>query len=126
MDLSELPEGFSASGGGQAGQAAAQKAQQQAAMEEQRRTMLDQIMTPEARERLSNIALVKKDKARALEDMLISAAQQGKLGGKVTKEQFVQMLEGVSGQMEKKTKVVMHRRKNFGDSDDDDNDDDLM
>jgi hypothetical protein len=28
MDLSELPEGFSASGGGQAGQAAAQKAQQ--------------------------------------------------------------------------------------------------
>ena len=93
-------------------------------MEEQRRVMLDQIMTTEARERLANIALVKKDKARTLEDMLISAAQQGKLGGKVTKDQFVQMLEGVSDQMEKKTKVVMRRRKGFDESDDD-NDDDL-
>ncbi|KAG5186139.1 double-stranded DNA-binding domain-containing protein [Tribonema minus] len=125
MDLQELPEGFTAGGGGMDPQAAAQKAQQEAAMEDQRRSILDQIMMPEARERLNNIAMVKKDKARALEDMLISAAKQGKLGGKVSQEQFVQMLEGVSAQMERKTKVTMRRRRNIGDSDDD-NDDDLL
>jgi len=124
MDLSELPEGFTAAAPGQDGSKQAQRAQQEAAMAEQKKVMLDQIMTTEARERLSNIALVKPDKARALEDMLIGAAQQGKLGGKVTKEQFVQMLEGVSDKMEKKTKVTIQRRKGFDESDDD-NDDDL-
>ena len=40
------------------------------------------------------------------------------------KDQFVQMLEGVSDKMEKKTKVTIQRRKGFDESDDD-NDDDL-
>lgn len=41
---------------------------------------------------LSTTAMVKPDKARRVEDMLIHAATSGKLGGKVTEGQFVQML----------------------------------
>mmetsp|Transcript_16033 Transcript_16033/g.23800 ORF Transcript_16033/g.23800 Transcript_16033/m.23800 type:complete len:126 (+) Transcript_16033:49-426(+) len=125
MDISDLPEGFSLSGNGMDGESAAQKAQKEAAEAEQRKSIIDQILMPEARERLNNIAIVKKEKARALEEMLIAAARQGKLGGKVTKDQFIQMLESLSTQMETKTKITISRRKNFGDSDDD-NDDDLL
>ncbi|CAM9135370.1 unnamed protein product [Chrysoparadoxa australica] len=121
----DLPPGFTMGGGGGDPAQAAQKAQQEQQMNEQKKSILDQILTPEARERLSNIAMVKKDKAERLEDMLINAARQGKLGGKVGEEQFIQMLEQISTQMETKTKVTIQRRKYFDDSDDE-NDDDLM
>lgn len=39
--------------------------------------------------------MVKAEKARNVEDMLINAATSGKLGGKVTEDQFIQMLEQV-------------------------------
>lgn len=39
--------------------------------------------------------MVKPDKARRVEEMLIHAATSGKLGGKVTEDQFIQMLEQV-------------------------------
>lgn len=104
---------------------AEQRAQQEAAREEERASILGQILTAPARERLAHIALVKQEKARAVEDMLIGAAKQGKLRGQVTEDQFIEMLEGVSGQYEKKTKVTIQRRKCFGDSDSD-NDDDLL
>lgn len=40
-------------------------------------------------------AMVKAEKARSVEDMLIAAATSGRLGGKVTEHQFIQMLEQV-------------------------------
>lgn len=52
-------------------------------MEEQRKSMLQAIMTPEAFDRLQRIALVKPDKARRIEEQLIHSARSGKLGGKV-------------------------------------------
>ena len=71
-------------------------------------------------------AIVRKEKARAVEDMLLQAATSGRLGGKVTEEQLIQMLEQVSSQVEKKaTKVVIQRRR-YLDEDEDDNDDDLL
>jgi DNA-binding TFAR19-related protein (PDSD5 family) len=114
-------------------------------MEEQRKIMLDQIMTAEAKERLSRIggslgtmvpwhmthpgasvlppslaAIVRAEKARAVEDMLLGAATSGRLQNKVgptaegssqrcltdrwpgvarqvSEEQLIQMLEQVRG-----------------------------
>lgn len=40
-------------------------------------------------------AMVKPEKARRVEEMLIHAAKSGALGGKVTEDQFIQMLEQV-------------------------------
>eukprot|EP00227_Mantoniella_beaufortii_P017799 CAMPEP_0197592540 /NCGR_PEP_ID=MMETSP1326-20131121/15148_1 /TAXON_ID=1155430 /ORGANISM="Genus nov. species nov., Strain RCC2288" /LENGTH=137 /DNA_ID=CAMNT_0043158245 /DNA_START=61 /DNA_END=474 /DNA_ORIENTATION=+ len=92
-------------GQGQGGQqmpasAEEQQAQQQQAQQQddQRKSMLASLMDPKARERLSRIALVKPDKARALEQMLMQAAQRGQLGGKVTEEALIKMLEGINGQ----------------------------
>lgn len=100
-------------------------------MEERRASILEQILEPEAKQRLSRLALVKKDKARAVEDSLIRGATNGKLQGKVTDEQLKLMLEQISGGDDSnassgggKKGVVIQRRK-YGLEDDDDNDDDL-
>ena len=43
----------------------------------------EQILEPAAKDRISRLALVKKEKARSVEDSLIMAAKNGKLQGKV-------------------------------------------
>lgn len=93
-------------------------------MEEQRRLMLKQILSDAAGERLSNIRLVKPDKARQVEMLVINAARQGKLGGKVEDEQLKELLAQVSEQTQRRTKVTISRRKSVFDDDDDDDDDD--
>ena len=110
--------------------------EQVAANEERRIHILDQILEPAAKERMKRLALTRKEKARAVEDSLINAATNGRLGGKVTEEQLIQMLEQISGEDSTagsgsggggKGKVNIQRRKyGFDDEDDDDNDDDLM
>lgn len=91
---------------------------------EQRRLMLNQILTPEAREKLANIRLVKPDRAEQVESMVISAARSGQLGGRVTEEQLKDLLQTVVEQTQKKTSVtIVRRRRGFDDDDDDDDDD---
>ncbi|KAG0224109.1 hypothetical protein BGW42_005317 [Actinomortierella wolfii] len=103
------------SGGNSKGDEEGKKAQ----MEEMRRNMLIQILDGEARERLSRIAMVKADKARAVEDLLLRMAQGGQMRSKVTEDQLIELLEQVNQQTETKTKIVYNRRR-YDDSDDDD------
>lgn len=84
--------------------------------------MLKQVLTPEASARLANVALVKQEKARQVENYLINAAQSGKLGGKVTEDQLKDLLTQVTEQS--RPKVVISRRRNTAFDDDDDDDDD--
>jgi len=113
-------------GGGIPSQEQAQMQQEQrAAMEEQKSAILNQILTPEARERLTRIGLVKKDKQMMLEQHLIQQATQGRLAGKVSEETLIQMLEGMNSESSSKKKITISRKKYF-DEDDDDNDDDLL
>lgn len=44
---------------------------------------------------MARIALVKPDKARAIEDMIIAAARRGQLGEKVSEERLIGLLEQV-------------------------------
>ncbi|KAG0275369.1 hypothetical protein BGZ95_008859 [Linnemannia exigua] len=88
-------------------------------MEEMRRTMLIQILDGEARERLSRIAMVKADKARAVEDLLIRMAQGGQVRAKITEKQLIELLEQVNQQTKSETKIVYNRRR-YDDSDEDD------
>eukprot|EP00051_Salpingoeca_urceolata_P005945 m.79066 g.79066 ORF g.79066 m.79066 type:complete len:125 (-) comp14611_c1_seq2:35-409(-) len=85
-----------------------------------RNSMLSQILDQAARARLSNLAVVKPDKARAVEDMLMRMAQGGQIRGKVTELQFKDMLEQVSAKFQKKTTVNFRRRPVDSDSDSDD------
>lgn len=64
---------------------------------------------------VARIALVKPDKARSIEDMIISAAKRGALGEKVSEERLIELLEQVNERTVQKTKVTIQRRRGFDD-----------
>ena len=94
----------------QAQQAAAQQAQQQHAVQQaqqqeaqaqfeaQKKQILGQILTPEARNRLANLRLTKPELVNQIEIQLIQSAQAGSLRGKVTDEQLKVLLRQIAGQ----------------------------
>ncbi|XP_010538239.1 PREDICTED: DNA-binding protein DDB_G0278111 isoform X2 [Tarenaya hassleriana] len=94
-----------------------QKAQDEAKREaeERRQMMLTQILSSEARERLARIALVKPDKARGVEDVLLRAAQTGQIVEKVSEERLISLLEQINSQTTKRTKVTIQRRRGVDD-----------
>ncbi|XP_047947915.1 DNA-binding protein DDB_G0278111 isoform X1 [Salvia hispanica] len=89
-----------------------QKAQEEAKSEaeEQRQLMLTRILTSEARARLARIALVKPEKARGVEDVILRAAQTGQIVEKVSEERLISLLEQINNQTSKETKVTIRRR----------------
>ncbi|MED6282222.1 Programmed cell death protein 5, partial [Characodon lateralis] len=111
---------------------------------EMRNSILAQVLNQAARARLSNLALVKPEKANAVENYLIQMAQFGKLGGKVnyiklyalsapwenneqtflfqqiSESGLIEILEKVSQQTEKKTTVTFNRQRVMDSDDEDD------
>lgn len=83
--------------------------------------MLNQILEPEAADRLGRIRLVKQSRAAEVENRLIMLARSGQLRQKVTEEQLKQMLSSLteheeqSGKSAKMPKVV---RRDAWDEDD--------
>ncbi|EGW06775.1 Tudor domain-containing protein 12 [Cricetulus griseus] len=70
-----------------------------------RNSILAQVLDQSARARLSNLALVKPEKTKAVENYLIQMARYGQLSGKVSEQGLIEILEKVSQQTEKKTTV---------------------
>jgi len=68
------------------------KAQMKQQLEMQKQAILRTILTPEARQRLTNLKLVKSEFASQLELYLIQLAQQGKLPVPLTDEQLKKIL----------------------------------
>ena len=84
-------------GGGLPSQQQVQQQQEKAKQqEEMRKDLLQKVLTPEAADRLARIALVKPDKARKLEDMVLMMAQKGQVQSQITDSYMKQMLEGIS------------------------------
>lgn len=79
--------------------------------------MLDQILHPEAADRLGRIRLVKESRATDVENHLIMMAQTGKLRQKVTEDQLKELLNLVADKKEEE-KIVVSRRKGWDDDDD--------
>nr|ACM08983.1 Programmed cell death protein 5 [Salmo salar] len=81
-----------------------QQGQQEAKQREteMRNSMLAQVLDQSARARLSNLALVKPEKAKAVENYLIQMARMGQLGGKISETGLIDILEKVSQQTEKR------------------------
>ena len=82
----------------QAMQQQMQQQQMQQEMEKEKKQILMQILTPEARSRLTNLKLAKPDLVNQIEIQLIQSAQSGSLRGKVTDEQLKVLLSQISGQ----------------------------
>ncbi|TGJ68197.1 hypothetical protein EYR41_007262 [Orbilia oligospora] len=116
--LQQLQQEQGSSGGAQSDQQGAQRE----AETEARKSMLSQILTPEANDRLGRIALVKADRARDLENRLIMMARAGQIRQRITDTELRGMLESASGAEGKKEegKVVFRRRGGGFDDDDDD------
>ncbi len=61
--------------------------------EQQRQSVLRQIMTAEARERLARLKIARPEFAENVENQMIMLAQSGQLGGIITDEALVKILE---------------------------------
>jgi len=80
------------------------QAQAQQQLELQKQALLKKILTPEARQRLSNLKMVKPEFTEQLELQLIQLAQQGKLQIPLTDEQLKQILIQLQAQR-RETKI---------------------
>jgi len=103
--------------GGRSGGGQGEDRQQQE--EEARKTVLNQILEPEAADRLGRIRLVKESRAVEVENRLIMLARSGQLRQKVTEEQLKELLNAVAENKEEE-KIVISRRKGGWDDEDDD------
>lgn len=59
----------------------------------QKRAIISQILTPEARSRLANIRAVKPEFAEQLEIQLMQLAQAGRIGAQITDSQLKEILD---------------------------------
>lgn len=108
--------GGAGAGAGASGSGQGQGEKQQEA--EARQSILNQILHPEAADRLGRIRLVKEERAADVENRLIMLARSGQLQQKVTEAQLKDLLSAVSANQEKE-KIVVNRRKAWADEDDD-------
>ncbi|KAF5000858.1 programmed cell death 5 [Fusarium heterosporum] len=113
-------EQLKAQGGGGGGGSSGQQEQQQRQQQQQddaRQHVLQQILHPEAADRLGRIRLVKEERAADIENRLITLAQTGQLRQKVTEAQLKELLNAMSESKEEE-KIVVNRRKAWDDDDD--------
>ncbi len=79
---------------------------------------MNQILLPDAADRLGRIRLVKESRATEVENRLIMLARTGQLRSKVTEEQLKELLNALAEHQEE-PKIVVSRRKGGWDDDDD-------
>ncbi|KAH8667420.1 PDCD5-related protein [Tricladium varicosporioides] len=106
-------------GGGGSGGSGGGGQDKQAQEYEARKSILNQILEPEAADRLGRIRLVKESRAAEVEDRLIMLARSGQLRQKVTEGQLKELLGAVAEKKEEE-KIVVSRRKGAWDDEDDD------
>lgn len=77
-------------------QAESIKQEQRQQVELQRRSILMEVLTPEARGRLANVKLARPDYALQVENLMIQLAQSGQIKQKITDAQLKQILGKIS------------------------------
>ncbi len=88
----------------QAGTAAEEEKRRE--IEEAKKSIIRQILTSEARERLNNIKMAKPEFADQLENQLIGLVQSGRLKSMITDAQFKEILRQI---MPKKREISIKR-----------------
>jgi programmed cell death protein 5 len=83
-----------------------QRQSQEEQIEEQKQQLLRQILTPEARQRLTNLKMIKPEFTEQLELQIIQLAQTGKLPIPLSDKQLKQILQ----QLQPKKREITIRR----------------
>lgn len=100
-----------------------QKKQSQGAssgVDEQKFTVLAQVLELSARERLSRVRIVRPDRAEQVEQYLMKLIQMGSVTRKLGEQDIVEILESLSRDEKKQSKIVFERRGEGSDDDEDD------
>lgn len=84
-----------------------QRAQQEA--EGQKQALMRQILTPEARQRLANIKIVRPDFASQLEVQLIQVAQSGRVQLPISDETLKKLLAQLVAQQQRRDIKITRR-----------------
>lgn len=113
---------MAAPGGQGAADSESQKQQAREREAEMRNNILSTVLTQEARARLSNIAIAKPKRAEMVENIIIQHTRMGMIKGKVDENSLKDLLERVTSQTKRETKVSYERRRVFDDDDDEDED----
>jgi len=88
-------------------QAALEEESRKKEFDEQKKAVLRQILTTEARERLGRIKIARPDVAENIENQLIMFAQSGQLKNKINDEQLLELLSKI---IPKKRDIKIKRR----------------
>ena len=88
-------------------QAALEEESRKKEFDEQKKAVLRQILTTEARERLGRIKIARPDVAENIENQLIMFAQSGQLKNKINDEQLRELLSKI---IPKKRDIKIKRR----------------
>ena len=116
-------QGGPATGGAPAGaEAAAKQQEQRQAMEDMKNGILNQVLSQEARARLSTIKLAKAEKGARIEATILQMAQSGQIQSRLSEAELIGLLERFSeapGMGGNKTTVKFDRRRAALDSDSD-------
>jgi len=78
--------------------------------EMQKQVMLRRILTPKARERLSNLKLVRPELASAIEEQLIVLAQSGRVQIPITDEVLKAILEEIVSQTHREFRIRIREK----------------
>jgi len=84
--------------------------QLEAEMRARKEAILRSILTPEARQRLANLRLVKPELAEAAENVLIQLVQAGQLAPPITDEQVKAILLRLDQQSRRDYKIRFERK----------------
>lgn len=71
--------------------------EQKQQVELQKRSVLMEILTPEARSRLANVKVAKPSYGAAIENMLVQLAYNGQIKQKINEAQLKQILTNIAG-----------------------------
>lgn len=124
----ELPDGFTMASDTHGNPASDAEQQPKASqVEEQRKMILEQVCTQEALARLGRIRMVREDKAKAIEDSIVSMALSGRLPGKINEGKMIEILERGNSRVSSAPEgpISIQRKRYAFDSDSESCDDDI-
>ncbi|CDK27217.1 unnamed protein product [Kuraishia capsulata CBS 1993] len=75
--------------------------------------IMNQVLEPSAKERISRVRLVKPERAKAVEDYIARLVQTGALRRKLGEEEVIEMLNGLAQDenRQRETKIRFERRQ---------------